>query len=826
MTGTLPSSSPEYRPLAGCYDEMLDDSGRPRRHWEQLAGAFAELGLDELHRRRGEAARLLDQDGVVYNAYGETASPGRRWRLDPLPTVLSSSEWGTIERGVIERAELLGLVLEDLYGPRELLRRRLLPPEIVFAHPGFLRSCDGVRLPGTQQLFSYAADLGRDAAGRTVVLADHAQAPSGAGYALENRTVISRVLPSMYRDAHVHRLAPFFRSLRAALQEVAPPGVDDPRIVVLTPGPLNETAFEHAVLASTLGYPLVQGRDLTVRGDRVWMRSVGQFEPVDVILRRVDASYCDPLELRPDSQLGVPGLLEMARVGRVSVVNPLGASVLENPALMAFLPAVGRHFLGAAPQLDSVETWWCGEPDSLRHVLARLDSVVVRPISRDRGPSIRGFELSGGQLAELRRAIERSPRDWVGQVALPMASTPVLVDGRLDSRRSILRTFAIARRDTFAVMPGGLTRVQADPDSVALSNHAGAISKDTWVLASEPETLGAFWLQGGPAVEGIDPMASIPSRAAENLWWLGRYAERAESLTRLLRTVIDRTNEFGGATNPAGAASLDALASALAWIGGTDSTLVQPLRAMLDNAYAVRDQLSRDTWLVIGPLERVLADLDIPLGDPQRHSQAALQQVIQSLLALGGLGIESMVRDLGWRFMDAGRRLERSLQLLSLLRSTVPIARGTAADSLLLESVLGAAESIITYRFRYRSHAQLETVLELLLRDPGNPRSLAYQLERLTEDLDALPLGSPIRLREEQRLVLEAHTRLRLADLPALVREDEDGRRPELDSLLASLAELLLGAGDAVDATHFVHTTPTFSLLGPAGAEPAIGRAT
>jgi uncharacterized alpha-E superfamily protein len=318
--------------------------------------------------------------------------------------------------------------------------------------------------------------------------------------------------------------------------------------------------------------------------------------------------------------------------------------------------------------------------------------------------------------------------------------------------------------------------------------------------------------------------ARSPSRAAENLWWLGRYAERAEALTRVLRTVLDRSNEFGSGTNPAGSAALDALIAALDLTAGADSTLAHPVGALLDNAYAVRDQLSRDTWLVIGPLERVMEQLRVPLGDPQSHSRAALQQVIQSLLALGGLGVESMVRDLGWRFMDAGRRLERSLQLLALLQATVQTARGNATDSIVLEMVLSAAESIITYRFRYRSHAQLETVLELLLLDSGNPRSLAYQLDRLVEDLEALPLGGGARLRSEQRLVLEASTALRLADPALLAGEDQDGERPELAALLARLDGLLLEAGTAVDSTHFVHTAPTFALVGPAGAEPSIIR--
>jgi uncharacterized circularly permuted ATP-grasp superfamily protein/uncharacterized alpha-E superfamily protein len=853
MTSTVPPPSPSYSPHPGCYDEMVDAAGVPRAHWVPLASAFAELGLDELHRRQQEAARLLDQDGVIYNAFRD--SHRRRWLLDPLPVVVSSREWESIETGVIERAELLNLILDDLYGPRELLRRRLIAPEAVLAHPGFLRACDQIRLPGTQQLFNYAADLGRDGDGQWRVIADRTQAPSGSGYALENRTVISRVLPSLLRDAQVHRLAPFFRALRLGLQEAAPPGVDDPRIVVLTPGPLNETAYEHAVLASSLGYTLVEGRDLTVRGDRVWMHSVGRLEPVDVILRRVDGWFCDPLELKPDSQLGVPGLLEVARTGGVSIVNPLGASALENPALMPFLPRLSKHLLGSQLRLEGVPSWWCGEDDARRHVLENLDRLILRPLAHGAGPaSVFGWELSAGELERHRRLVELRPGEWVGQEPLAMASAPTLTNDGLESRRSVLRAFAVARNDSYVVMPGGLTRVSPQDDSIRISNRTGAIAKDTWVLASEPERLTAFWLQSGPPVEGIDPMSSIPSRAAENLWWLGRYAERAEALTRLLRAVQDRRNEFHGGSNPPVVVSLEVLLTALTYTTGTfpgfvgdgsrprldapgpelfqlvaderrPGTLAYAIRALLANAQAVRDQLSRDTWLVIGPLEHAISELKRDGPDIPSHAQAALQEVMRSLLALGGLGIESMVRDVGWRFMDAGRRLERSIQLVSLLRATVTEARGTAADSLVFESVLSAAESIITYRFRYRSHAQLETLLELLLFDHGNPRSLAHQFDRITEDLDALPPPPERGLRAEQRIVLEAFTALRLADPSPLAVASRDGRRVELDAMLSRQLDLLVRAGDAVDRTHFVHLVPTFSLVGPAGAEPSIGKA-
>jgi uncharacterized circularly permuted ATP-grasp superfamily protein/uncharacterized alpha-E superfamily protein len=879
MTGTASSSPAGYAPLDGSWDELLDETGAVRGEWAFMSQALTEIGVPELLRRQQEARRLLEQDGVIYNVYGDgggDGNPPTHWQLDPVPTLIGSREWEAIESGVIERAELLSMILEDLYGPRDLLTKKLLPAELVFGSEGFLRACDGIRLPGSQQLFTYAADIGRDADGRPVVMADRTQAPSGAGYALENRTVIQRVIPSLYRDSQVHRLAPFFRSLRLALKEVAPARAsEDPRIVVLTPGPLNETAFEHAVLASTLGFPLVEGRDLVVSERRVFMRSVGRLEPVDVILRRVDAIWCDPLELRPDSQLGVPGLVEAARAQTVSVVNTLGSSVLESPALMAFLPRLAEHLLGGPLKLRSTPAWWCGEEPARKHVLANLRELILRPTSSAIGePTHRGWELSAAQVKRIKRLIEARPGDWVGQQPPAMASSPTLTADGLRPRRSLLRAFAVTRGESYVVMPGGLTRVAPEAHLGRISTQAGATTKDTWVLSSEPEPLTGVWLQPGPAVEAIDPMSSIPSRAAENLWWLGRYAERAEAVTRMLRTVQDRRNEFEGSANPPGVQTLRALLGALtettgtypgfagpasdgfdseqllerpgdelqALIGdaGRPGTLAHSVRALLDCAYGVRDQLSGDTWLIAGPLERAITEVGRPGGATERstRAQSALQEVMRSLLVLSGLGIESMVRDIGWRFMDAGRRLERSIQLLSLLRHTVCTVRGDAADSMMLESVLTTAESIITYRLRYRARAQLETVLELLLLDPGNPRSLAYQLERLTEDLEVLPRGADLRLSAERQLVLAAHTDLRLAEIGSLVGDQGavapvagppiDGvtaTRPQLDAFLLDLHTRLSAAADAVDRAHFVHVTPSFSLVGPAGAEPSMGRA-
>lgn len=831
-----------YAAVEGTVDEMVAPDGSVRSHWAPVATALSDRG--ELALRAAEASRLLAEDGVTYHVTAGTSLGSRPWVTDPVPLMVEADEWATLERGVMQRALLLDRILQDLYGERRLIAEGLLPPEVVYGHPGFLRTCDQIHLPGPHQLFLAAADLARDGDGRHVVLSDRTQAPSGIGYALENRVVVSRVLPGLHRSAQVQRLAPFFRALRSSLHQVAPATGDTPRIVVLTPGQWSETAFEHGYLAAQLGVPLVQGADLRVRDGRVWMRAIGRLEPVHVIVRRVDAAFCDPVELRPDSKLGVPGLLEACRTGSVSVVNTLGSGVLENSGLLPFLPALAQALLDEPLALPSADTWWCGDPTARAHVLAHLDELVIKPIARETGtlPSM-GWRLSAAERDALARRIEAEPHGWVGQRPVQIGTTPTLADGALAPRRTILRTFAVARGDHYAVMPGGLSRVAPDAAGELITNQAGALSKDTCVLAAEPERLTGFWLQ--PTSEDDvepDPRPPTSPRAAEHLFWMSRYAERAEMVARLLRVIADRRNEFAAGATPAGVASVRILLRALTHVSGTwpgfvgddaDETLVRPdgelrsvlvdedrpgslafdVRHMLDATAEVRDLLSSDTWLVVGHLDRDLDDLRRRSVD--RPDPMALGRVLQALLALSGLAAENTVRDAGWRFMEAGRRIERSLLLSALLRATVTEATGTATDSLVLESTLIAAESIITYRRRYRSRAQVDTVLDLLVLDLDNPRSLAHQTAALQEAAVGLPRHLGAGDSPAESLAEEAATLVRRSDTTALGASGADGGRPALTDFLQRLDDLLIGTADALDAEHFSHQMPQRTVFTP-----------
>ncbi|HEX6274725.1 MAG TPA: circularly permuted type 2 ATP-grasp protein [Polyangiaceae bacterium] len=841
-TWMVESRVPSYPPAGFGYpetdeafDEAFDEHGAPRPHQAELWRGLAALGSSEIGKRWEQGRRLVRENGVTYNVYGDPRGMDRPWVLDPIPHVIAADEWQKLAADVAQRARLLNAILADVYGPGRLLEAGLIPPEIVLGSPGFLRPLHGFEPPNGAFLHLYASDLARARDGTFWALGDRVQAPSGAGYALENRLVVSRLLPQLFRDCRVERLAPFFSALRDSLASLAPRGLDHPRVVLLTPGPYNETYFEHAYLARYLGYTLVEGADLTVRDRAVYLKTLGGLERVDVILRRTDDAFCDPLSLRGDSSLGVAGLVRAVRRGSVAVANALGSGLVEAPALLAFLPGLCRALLGEELALASVATWWCGEPPALTYVLEHLSELVVKsafPGAAAIDP-VFGGALDEEGRRELAARIRARPAAFVGQEQVALSTAPIWAGDEVQPRHIALRVFAARAGDDYTVMPGALTRVSSARDSLVVSMQRGGGSKDTWVLASGlPSSLSLLRAAGG-RVEIVRSGADLPSRTADNLFWLGRYMERAEGTARLVRSVVVRlTDDAASGRTQELAVLLHALETSVELAPGTLAggpgavrlerrlfeLLVSPepartLRATIESAFragsVARERLSADTWRVLDHVHELVLDFELYQRLELQEALESLNRLVLGFSAFSGLAMENMTHGPGWRFADIGRRIERAFHLTRLVRSTLV----DATDPRAFEGILEVADSSITYRSRYRGTVAFEPVLDLVLTDETNPRSIAFQLARLDEHIRHLPRAelaaglSPI-----ARTALRALASVRLADLPALARAGENKHRERLDELLASLEEALPTLTDQLTLAYLAHAEPAVSL--------------
>lgn len=810
-------------------------SGFPRRHWRTLLVALGRMGPEQLNRRWRAGEQLIQTNGITYNVYGDPQGKERPWQMDPIPMALDAGEWSHLESAVIQRAHLLNAILADLYGPRKLIEERHLPPALLFANPHFLRPCCGVSPPGGVYLHSYAIDLARSPNGAWWVISDRTQAPSGIGYALENRLVSAQTLGSVFNQCHVRELAPFFDKARDALLMIAPNARSNPRVVLLTPGPHNETYFEHSFLARHWGFPLVEGADLTVRDNRVFLKTLAGLDPVDLVLRRMDDSFCDPLELRGDSLLGVPGFLQAARSGHVAVANALGSGLLETSLPMAFLPGLCRHLFGSELQMPSIATWWCGQEEPRRYVLEHLEDLVIKPAFPRPGVYAE-FPASMTEDArrELRDRIAAQPEAFLAQEQVDLSTAPVRTSLGLTGRHVVLRVFAMWDGTGYSVMPGGLTRVSTEDRSLVVSMQLGGGSKDTWVIRGKHEWPSATSAIPSPNLAVRAASTAVPSRVADNLFWLGRYTERVEAGVRLVRTLLPG---LSGETDFGGGVSIDSILHVLGGLGllSTEFSGVslanerwnvqRVLRSMLYDpartsgigwnlkhirrvTWPLKERLSSDTWRVLHQLE---ADFSAtpPSGEQWMvTANGLLDRAILTLSAFAGLLMENTTRGLGWRFLEIGRRLERTLQMAEL--SSVCVAQAPFPLEPYLEMLLHIADSSITYRTRYLTSMRTEFVLELLLQDEANPRSIAFQLATLLEHVESLPrteaqTDKPL----ENALAAKLSAAVRSANMDDLATRDSQGNLGALEDLLKEMKTDLYDFSDILTARFLSHLTPS-----------------
>src|SRR4051794_10874092 len=797
----------EYARLPGIPDEYIGHDGAPRAVWTRFFDAFASLSPADIERRFGAADRHLREAGVTYRAPGEAAD--KLWPLSHLPLLIGAAEWQQLCTGIVQRAELLELVLNDLYGEGRLIAEGAIPAAAIAGSTEYLRSVCGIKPPGGRYLNLYAADIGRGPDGRWWILNDRTQAPSGTGYALENRLVLSRAFASLYKSMNVERVAPFFEAFRESLRASA--DRDEPRIGLLTPGQFSETYFEHATLARYLGFLLVEGDDLAVSGDRIHIRTVAGLKRLDVLLRRIDANFLDPLELDAASHLGVPGLIDVLRKNGVVVANMPGSGVLEARALLGFLQPLAHRLLGENLKMPHIATWWCGQKAARDEVLSRLDDVAIESAY---GRGVPGFdgngpvlasELSGKERERLVAAIHERGIDFVGQELVRLSTTPVWEQGRLVPRPFVLRVFAAATPQGWTVMPGGFCRIAADLDARAISMGDGARAADVWVVSEK--IVSTRTLLPGDSVRIRRIAGVLPSRAADNLFWLGRYLERAEATLRLVRTLITQQRDPSKGAAGAQHAAERIQRLLVTWGAVTQVSRSQPakvaaealqseqlfgsclslLRSAQRTATSLRERLSPDAWQVITEMTARLAE-EVEEDD---GVVSAAELTLQELASFAGLVQENMNRAAGWRFLDMGRRAERAINTVRFTRQ-LGYDEATEED---LDVLLTLIDCEITYRSRYLVAPLLAPVRDLAVLDPYNPRSVAFQLEVLNHHIAGIPALRETGLIERpQRLAVAVQSALTTAEATAL----------ETKTLFA-LEQELLELADAIGLHYFPH---------------------
>lgn len=813
----------------GAFDEVFTSDGKVRGPYETLLQVLAEGGSAELSRLRAVIRRRINEQEVTFNILGTPEGTDRPWLLDPLPVMYSATDWAALSEGMAQRARLLSLIFEDLYGPQRLLRARIIPPELVFAHPDFARSCVGWVPRGGLQLRLYAVDLGRARTGEHYVYSDRTAAPAGSGYSLENRLVLGRTLARAFNACGVERVREFFDSVRDAVRQVAPEGIGEPRVVLLTPGARDESSFEHAYLARYLGYELVEGRDLTVRDRVVYMKTLGGLQRVDIILRRIYDRWCDPLALRDDSYIGVPGLIEAAAAGNVGIINPLGAAVIEAPAIKAYLPAAAKYLLGETLKIDSVETFWCGEKSSLAHVLGAPKEFVVKSAFEDRqGPPQQLGLMPKEAREQLLEKLRANPGRYVAERWPERSVVPLLEgDGATYGDLSV-RAFLARKGDGYHVMPGGLARVNGSPDGIFLDLNTERASKDVWVMSSAAQVTMVPPAMPDRRVNLRRGGLDLPSRLLDDLYWLGRNVERGDMAARLLRSAFDRLSSEGGRGRESDLAAVvgaleklevlprfggkvdSGTLTSVLFDGLLDATNPNSLVSVFGNVrlltLGVRSRLSRDAWYVLR--RGVQSFRTFSNGD--RTPAAAtdlLSEVLTNLAAISGTILENMVRGHAWLFLDMGRRVERANQILTVLSAMLPAGAGRSH----MEGLLEVADSLLTYRARYLSSLQIGPVVDLVLTDETNPRSLVFQVNALRDHVEQLPrLDDAVRTRAERRII-ELQSSLVTLDVLAACA----GQGVGLRQLVEDASMLLWQFSDDVTHTWFSHATRPHTLASP-----------
>jgi uncharacterized circularly permuted ATP-grasp superfamily protein/uncharacterized alpha-E superfamily protein len=804
------------------YDEYFDAAG-PRPHQRRLEDFLRGSKRAEIERLSAALRQRIASHEVTYNSLGAPNGSARTWRLDLLPLVIARDRWEALARGLRQRAKVLSAMYADFYGPRRLLVEGIVPAQLVLGNPDFARACSGWEPRGGHVIHLYACDVGCNPRGEFEVYSDRAAAPAGAGYALENRLALGGVLTRLFNDYGVQRMRRFFASIDECVHSLVQASERDARVVLLSPGLSDESAFEHAYLTRYLGYELAEGRDLTVRDREVYLKTLSGLKKVHVILRRTHDRWCDAVHLREDSVVGVPGLVEAAAAGNVALLNPLGVATVEAPGLKPYLDAVSRFFFGDGLELPSVRSWWCGDPASLAYSKAHLDELVFKPSMQERtGPVVKPALLSREERREFLEKLESSPGQFVAEAWAGLSVAPLLDAGKPTQGHISIRTFLCRRGDEYIVMPGGMARANAPPDGLFLSGEDEGLSKDIWIPSAAQTTDRKPLAMPEGRIELRRGGLELPSRLIDDLYWLGRYIERADLTARLLRSAFERLGSEASDDAPLALERIvDALEVLEITAKGTrprdidaalasafsDPTRSSSLRGLMQSVHALsqrtRGRLSRDAWQTLHDMAGLFDAAQPATNDPVSR----LDQLLILLSAIRGTTLDNMVRSHAWTFLDMGRRVERGTVSLRVLSAML----APGAVRVHMEVLLEVADSLLTYRARYLSQLQVAPVVDLLLTDDSNPRSVVFQATELVRHVSQLPrLDDVIRNRAERRAIALQSSLMTLDVVGAC-----SGTGDELRSALAAASHLLWQFSEEVEHTWFSHTSPSRALAIP-----------
>jgi len=817
--------------LDGAFDEILDENCDLKEHWGEIAKALKKVGIKELEQKQFEIDWRLEDNGVTYNSYNDPNGINRNWNLDPIPFILKEEEWEEVSRGLKQRAKLLDLIFKDIYTEQKLLKDGIIPAEIIFSHKGFIPEAVGFLNRDIYSLKFYAADISRGADGKFWLISDKTSAPSGLGYALENRLTMNSIASDIYPDIKIKRVSNFIDGFKKMLKTSVKKHQENPLIVLLTPGPHNETYFEHSYLSAFLDIPLVEGEDLLSRDNHIWLKNLNGLKKVDGILRRVDDRYCDPLELKGDSKLGVAGLLNVIRNDNISMTNPIGIGILENSGLIPFMKNICKYFLNEELILPQIATWWCGQKDEIEYVLENISNLIIKKIDETENIELYiGKNLNDEDIKKLKLKIKLFPQAYIGQEHIDFSTTPSFTDKTIESKNVIIRAFSYKHEDEYEVMPGGLVRVAISKDSLIFSGQNSGSSKDLWILGEDKEAPLSPFLQRAYIDSRLE---NISTKRAENLFWLGRYLSRAIIISRILRFNLKnimnayKSDKYDETVNATKLLNMAITHLTMTYPGFLElnkkdyfdeiidiiknknrvGSLSFTIEMLSNSNINVKNILAIDAWRIFDKMYKNWHSYGMQKNQPIREHINQIDSLLIYLMAYKELIDESIFKEQGLILFEIGGKIETSLLLISKLRALLCLKLDKILQYEILDSLLNSYESYNSYRAYYQSSLDLSNVVEFLIFNARYPKSLVYIISELLENIKELPKQKNSNYFNDcEEPIFKIYSKIMLSNPTELLQIKKDGFVYEkLDQFLSDISTLLTISSDELTKTYFSH---------------------